>query len=111
MIDELGKPYVKATQAKGLPLVLTRYKHVLRNTMIPIITVLGLQMGTLMGGAVITETVFNWPGLGQRFVDALGIRDWPLMQGIILFVAISFVVINIVVDALYTYLDPQVSVE
>jgi peptide/nickel transport system permease protein len=111
MIDELGKPYVTATQAKGLPGVLIRYKHVLRNTMIPIITVLGLQMGTLMGGAVITETVFNWPGLGLRLINALSIRDWPLMQGIIIFVAVMFVAINIVVDALYTYLDPQVSVE
>ncbi|MFC4988459.1 ABC transporter permease [Saliphagus infecundisoli] len=111
MIDEFGKPYVTATQSKGLPGVLVRYKHVLRNTMIPIITVLGLQMGTLMGGAVITETVFNWPGLGLRLIDALGVRDWPLMQGIILFIAIMFVTINIVVDALYTYLDPQVSVE
>jgi len=111
MIDELGKPYVTATGAKGLPGVLIRYKHVLRNTMIPIVTVLGLQMGTLMGGAVITETVFNWPGLGLRLINALGVRDWPVMQGIIIFVAVMFVVINIVVDALYTYLDPQVSIE
>lgn len=111
MIDELGKPYVTATKAKGLPEVLIRYKHVLRNTMIPIITVLGLQMGTLMGGAVITETVFNWPGLGLRLIDALHMRDWPLMQGIIVFIAVAFVVINIVVDGLYTYLDPQVSNE
>lgn len=111
MIDELGKPYVTATEAKGLPGVLVRYKHVLRNTMIPIVTVLGLQMGTLMGGAVITETVFNWPGIGLRLINALGVRDWPLMQGIILFIAIMFVVINIVVDALYTYLDPQVTIE
>jgi len=111
MIDEFGKPYVTATEAKGLPGVLIRYKHVLRNTMIPIITVLGLQMGTLMGGAVITETVFNWPGLGLRLINALSVRNWPLMQGIILFVAVMFVIINIVVDGLYTYLDPQVSVK
>lgn len=108
MIDELGEPYVTATRAKGLPDVLIRYKHVLRNTMIPIITVLGLQMGTLMGGAVITETVFNWPGLGLRLIDALHARDWPLMQGIIIFVAVAFVVINIVVDGLYASLDPRV---
>ncbi len=108
MIDELGKPYVTAMQAKGLPGVIVRYKHVLRNTMIPIVTVLGLQMGTLMGGAVITETVFNWPGLGQRLIDALNARDWPLMQGIIVFVAIAFVAINILVDALYSTLDPRV---
>ncbi|OVE83117.1 ABC transporter permease [Natronolimnobius baerhuensis] len=108
MVDELGKPYVTASKAKGLPGVLVRYKHVLRNTMIPIITVLGLQMGTLIGGAVITETVFNWPGLGLRLIDALGTRDWPLMQGIIVFIAIGFVTINIVVDGLYAYLNPQV---
>ncbi len=111
MIDELGKPYVTASQAKGLPNVLIRYKHVLRNTMIPIVTVVGLQVGTLMGGAVITETVFNWPGLGLRLIDALGTRDWPLMQGIIVFIAIAFVAINIVVDALYSALDPRVGAE
>lgn len=111
MIDELGEPYVTATQAKGLPEVLVRYKHVLRNTMIPIVTVLGLQLGTLLGGAVITETVFNWPGLGLRLVDALNARDWPLMQGIIIFIALAFVTINIFVDAVYNYLDPQVSGE
>jgi len=111
MLDEMGKPYVTATEAKGLPEVLIRYKHVLRNTMIPIITVLGLQLGTLLGGAVITETVFNWPGLGQRLINALNARDWPLMQGIVVFIAISFVTLNIVVDAVYQYLDPQVSGE
>lgn len=111
MIDEYGKPYVTASRAKGLPSVLIRYKHVLRNTMIPIVTVLGLQMGTLMGGALITETVFNWPGIGLRLVSAIGIRDWPLMQGIIIFIAIGFVVINIAVDAIYGYLDPEVDLE
>ena len=111
MVDELGKPYVTATRAKGLPAVLVRYKHVLRNTMIPILTVLGLQMGTLIGGAVITETVFNWPGLGLRLIDALDARDWPLMQGIIVFIAVAFVTINIGVDALYSALDPRVSDE
>ncbi|WP_138005477.1 ABC transporter permease [Halalkalirubrum salinum] len=111
MIDELGKPYVTATEAKGLPELLVRYKHVLRNTMIPIVTVLGLQLGTLMGGAVITETVFNWPGLGQRLIDALDARDWPLMQGIIVFIAVAFVAINIAVDAVYSYVDPEVALE
>ncbi|MCL9814151.1 ABC transporter permease [Natranaeroarchaeum aerophilus] len=111
MVDELGKPYVTASRAKGLPNVLVRYKHVLRNTMIPIITVLGLQLGTLMGGAVITETVFNWPGLGLRLIDALRIRDWPLMQGIVVFIAIAFVSINIFVDAIYASLDPRVGDE
>ncbi|ELY57598.1 binding-protein-dependent transport system inner membrane protein [Natronolimnohabitans innermongolicus JCM 12255] len=111
MVDELGKPYVTATEAKGLPKTLVRYKHVLRNTLIPIITVLGLQLGTLMGGAVITEEVFNWPGLGQTFITALRNGDWPVVQGIVLFIAVAFVVINIFVDALYARLNPQVSDE
>ncbi|MFC6905198.1 ABC transporter permease [Halalkalicoccus tibetensis] len=108
MVDELGKPYVTATEAKGLPAVLIRYKHVLRNTMIPIITVLGLQLGTLIGGAVITETVFAWPGLGLRLINAIYTLDWPLIQGIIIVIGVGFVLINIVVDSLYAYLNPRV---
>ncbi len=108
MIDELGKPYVTVTEAKGLPSVLIRYKHVLRNTLIPIVTVLGLQLGTLLGGAVITEEVFNWPGLGRMFIESLRNGDWPVVQGIVLFIAIAFIVINILVDALYARLDPRV---
>ncbi|WP_436344090.1 ABC transporter permease [Natronorubrum sp. FCH18a] len=108
MIDELGKPYVTATEAKGLPNVLIRFKHVLRNTMIPIITVLGLQLGTLIGGAVITEQVFDWPGLGTRLISALYAGDWPVIQGILIFVGVGFVLINIVVDALYASLNPRV---
>lgn len=109
MLEELGKPYVQANNAKGLPRTLTKYKHVLRNTMIPILTVLGLQLGALLGGAVITETVFNWPGLGDRLIRALQQRDWPVIQGIIIFIGVSYVVINILVDALYAYLDPRVT--
>ena len=109
MLDELGKSYVQANRAKGLPRILTKYKHVLRNTMIPIITVLGLQLGALLGGAVITETVFNWPGLGDRLIGALNQRDWPVIQGIIVFTGVSYVVINILVDGLYASLDPRVT--
>ncbi|MCH7661361.1 MAG: ABC transporter permease [Euryarchaeota archaeon] len=108
MVDELGKPYVTATEAKGLPEVLIRYKHVLRNTMIPIVTVLGLQLGTLIGGAVITETVFAWPGLGLRLINSIYALDWPLIQGILIFIGVGFVLINIVVDSLYAYLNPRV---
>ncbi|AEH35695.1 ABC transporter permease [Halopiger xanaduensis] len=111
MIDELGKPYVTATEAKGLPGVLIRFKHVLRNTMIPIITVLGLQLGTLIGGAVITESVFDWPGLGRRLIDALYAGDWPVIQGVLIFIGVGFVVINVVVDALYATLNPRVTDE
>ncbi|RQH00490.1 ABC transporter permease [Natrarchaeobius oligotrophus] len=111
MLDELGKPYVTATEAKGLPGVLIRYKHVLRNTMIPIVTVLGLQLGTLIGGAVITEAVFNWPGLGSRLISAIYAVDWPLIQGIIIVIGVGFVCINILVDSIYAYLNPRVTDE
>ena len=111
MLDELGQPYVEAARAKGLPETLVTYKHALRNTMIPIITVLGLQLGTLIGGAVITEFVFNWPGLGTLIIDAINVRDWPIIQGALIVVGVGFVAINIVVDALYARLNPRVSLE
>ena len=111
MLEEIGKAYYTACQAKGLPQTLTLYKHVLRNTLIPIITVLGLQLGTLIGGAVITETVFAWPGLGSFLIDKIAVRDWTLIQGTIIVIGVGFVVINIVVDALYAVLDPRVAVE
>ena len=108
MLEEMGKPYATAAKAKGIPGVLVRYKHVLRNTMIPIITVLGLQLGVLLGGAVVTETVFSWPGLGLRLIGAVHSLDWPLIQGIIIVIAIGYVIINIVVDATYAALNPRV---
>ena len=108
MLDELGKPYVRASRAKGLPETLVRYKHALRNTLIPVITVLGLQLGTLIGGAVITEAVFAWPGLGTLLINAINARDWPLIQGSLIVIGTGFVVINIFVDMLYAYINPQV---
>ena len=111
MLDELGKSYVTATRAKGLPETLVKYKHVLRNTLVPVITVLGLQLGTLIGGAVITEAVFAWPGLGTEVINAINARDWPILQGSLIVIGIAFVVVNIVVDALYAYLDPRVVAE
>jgi peptide/nickel transport system permease protein len=109
MLEELGKDYIRAARAKGLPQTLVRYKHALRNTLIPIITVVGLQLGTLIGGAVITEAVFNWPGLGTLVIDSINARDWPVVQGSLIVIATGFVVLNIVVDALYTYINPRVS--
>jgi len=111
MLEELGKPYIRAGRAKGIPETLVVYKHALRNTLIPIITVLGLQLGTLIGGAVVIEAVFNWPGLGTLLINAVNSRDWPLIQGALIVVGIGFVVINIIVDAIYGYLDPRVSYE
>jgi peptide/nickel transport system permease protein len=109
MLDELGKTYVRAARAKGLPETLTRYRHALRNTLIPVITVVGLQLGTLIGGAVITEAVFAWPGLGTLIIDSINARDWPVLQGSLIVVAVAFVLVNIVVDTLYAYVNPQVA--
>ncbi|WP_433624994.1 ABC transporter permease [Halomicrococcus sp. NG-SE-24] len=111
MLDELGKTYIRASRAKGLPETLVRYKHALRNTLIPVITVLGLQLGTLIGGAVITEQVFAWPGLGTLIINSINARDWPLIQGSLIVVGTGFVVLNILVDALYAYINPQVVYE
>jgi len=108
MLEELGAGYVRTARAKGLPETLVRYKHALRNTLIPIITVLGLQLGTLIGGAVITEAVFNWPGLGTLVIQSIEARDWPVVQGCIIVIGIGFVLLNILVDALYAYINPQV---
>ncbi|MFC5972697.1 ABC transporter permease [Halomarina salina] len=108
MLDELGKSYVRAARAKGIPETLVRYRHALRNTLIPVITVVGLQLGTLIGGAVITEAVFDWPGLGNTVINAVYARDWPILQGSLIVIGIGFVLVNIVVDALYAYLDPRV---
>jgi len=107
MVEEIGKAYVKACRAKGLPETLVLYKHVLRNTLIPIVTVLGLQLGTLIGGAVITEEIFAWPGLGRFFISSINSRDWTSVQGTIVVIAVGFVLINIAVDALTAYLDPK----
>ncbi|MFB6125402.1 MAG: ABC transporter permease [Halanaeroarchaeum sp.] len=108
MLDELGKSYIRALRAKGLPETLTRYRHALTNTLIPVITVLGLQLGTLIGGAVITEAVFDWPGLGTLVIDAINARDWIMIQGSLIVIGVGFVTVNIVVDALYAYVNPQV---
>ena len=108
MLDELGQSYVRAARAKGLPETLVRYKHALRNTLIPVITVLGLQLGSLIGGAVITEAVFAWPGLGTLVIQSINLRDWPTLQGSLIVIGAGFVLVNILVDTLYAYVNPQV---
>ena len=108
MLDELGKSYIRATRAKGVPESLVRYKPALRNTLIPVITVLGLQLGTLIGGAVITEAVFAWPGLGTLVIQSINLRDWPALQGCLIVIGTAFVIVNIAVDIIYGYLDPRV---
>jgi peptide/nickel transport system permease protein len=110
MLDELGKTYITALRAKGIPETLVRFRHALKNTLVPIVTVLGLQLGTLIGGAVITERVFAWPGLGSLLIDAINARQWVILQGCLVVVGAGFVIVNTVVDALYAYLNPEVTV-
>ncbi len=108
MLEEFGKMYITATKAKGLWRSIILYKHALRNTLAPLITILGLQLGRLIGGSVVVEEVFFWPGVGRLFIDAVRSLDWPMIQGTLLLTALAIVTANILVDASYTYLDPEV---
>lgn len=108
MLEELGKDYVNTARSKGVRENLVYVKHALRNALIPIVTILGLRFGILLGGAVLTETVFSWPGVGRLLVDSILARDYPVVQGAVLLMALLFVLINLFVDVLYTFLDPQI---
>lgn len=108
MIDELGQDFVRTVRAKGAVERVVIYKHALRNAFVPILTVIGLQFGTLLGGAVLTETVFAWPGIGRLLVDSISARDFPMVQGIIFVFAAMFIVVNVITDLLYTVVDPRV---
>jgi len=104
----LRADYIRTARAKGLSERVVIYRHALRNALIPIVTIVGLQFGTLLGGAVLTETVFGWPGLGRLLVDSIGYRDYPVIQGTVLVITLGFVLVNLVVDLLYAYLDPRI---
>jgi peptide/nickel transport system permease protein len=108
MLEILHEDYVRTAYAKGLAPRAVLIRHALLNMLIPVITVIGLQLGHLLGGAVIVETVFSWPGVGRLLVDAIGNRDYPLVQAAILFITLGFVLINFLVDLSYGYLDPRV---
>ncbi|MBC7594943.1 MAG: ABC transporter permease [Kineosporiaceae bacterium] len=108
MLDSLMQDYVRTARAKGVAETVVVYKHALRNAFIPVLTVIGLQFGTLLGGAVLTETVFAWPGLGRLLVDSINARDFPMVQGIVLTFAAMFIVVNIITDLLYSVIDPRV---
>jgi ABC-type dipeptide/oligopeptide/nickel transport system permease component len=108
-LEVMNADYVRTARAKGLAERRVIVRHVLRNALIPVITLIGLQAGFLLGGAVVTETIFSWPGVGRLAVGAILARDLPLAQGAILILAVSFIVINLVVDVLYGVLDPRVS--
>jgi len=108
MLDVLGSDYVRTARAKGLREMAVVYKHALKNAIIPVLTVIGLQMGILLGGAILTETIFGWPGIGRYIYDAIGFRDYPVIQSGILVVAFIFVMINLLVDILYSVVDPRI---
>ncbi len=111
MIEVLGSDYVRTAHAKGLADAAIIIKHAMKNAMIPVVTIMGLQLSGLLGGAVITETIFAIPGLGRLAVDAILTRDYPMVQGVVLFVAVAVVATNLAVDVLYGLLDPRIRLE
>ncbi len=108
MLEVLGQDYVRTAWAKGLPQRAVLFKHVLRNALTPVLTVAGLQMGSLLGGTVLVEYVFNWPGLSSLLVTAVDQRDYPEVQGIVLVISVLFILLNLAVDLCYSVLDPRV---
>lgn len=108
MLDVLKADYITTARAKGLAERFVVYKHALKNALIPVVTVMGLQFGILLGGAVLTETVFAWPGIGRLLVDSILRRDYPVVQATVMLMAFVFVVINLAVDIIYAFLDPRI---
>jgi len=108
MLEVIRLDYIRTARAKGLSEKLVISRHALKNALIPVVTVIGLQTGILLGGAVLTEIVFAWPGIGRLLVEAILSRDYPVVQGVVLVVATMFIFVNLVVDILYSYLDPRI---
>lgn len=111
VIEELSSDYVRTARAKGLAEPAVLFRHAFRNALIPILTILGLQFGTLLAGTVVTETIFSWPGIGHLAVQAIYARDYPLLQGCILLIAVCYVAVNLLTDLIYAVVDPRVSFE
>ena len=108
LLEELREQYVQAARARGASRARAVVRHAFRNSLIPIVTLLGLQFGAVLTGAVITETVFAWPGIGRLLIQSIGFRDYPLVQGAILFIAVTYVGVNLLTDLLYGVLDPRI---
>jgi peptide/nickel transport system permease protein/oligopeptide transport system permease protein len=111
MLEVLNQDYIRTARAKGLFGRGVIMKHALRNALVPVVTVVGLQFGALLAGAVITETVFSWPGIGRLLVDSIRARDYPVVQGSVLLIAVSFIFVNLVVDLIYGFIDPRIRYE
>lgn len=108
MIETLGEEYIITARAKGLSGFAVIFKHALGNALLPVVTIAGLQLGALLGGAIITETIFAWPGLGRLTIQAINARDYPLTQGCVLTIALSYVAVNLLTDIAYALIDPRV---
>ena len=107
-IDILKEDYVRTARAKGLGEASVVFKHGLRNALIPVVTMMGLQFGFLLGGSIVVEVVFNWPGMGRLLVDAVEMRDYPVIQALVLLFSLEFILINLVVDLLYAVINPTI---
>ncbi|GAG62629.1 unnamed protein product [marine sediment metagenome] len=108
MLEVLRQDFIRTERAKGLSERIVIYKHAVRNAMIPVITVIGLNFGLLLAGAILTETVFSWPGIGRYVVNAVNMRDYSVVQGCVLFFALMFVIVNLITDIVYVYIDPRI---
>jgi peptide/nickel transport system permease protein len=111
MLEVLDQDYMRTAQAKGLAPRLVLFRHGLRNALIPLVTVLGMQFAGLLGGAVIVETIFSWPGMGRLAINAISRRDYPVIMGTVLVFSVVFVLVNLLVDILYTLIDPRIRYE
>jgi ABC-type dipeptide/oligopeptide/nickel transport system permease component len=111
VIEELSADYIRTARAKGLSEPAVLFRHAFRNALIPILTILGLQFGTLLAGTIVTESIFAWPGIGRLAVQAIGARDYPLLQGCILLIAVSYVLVNLLTDFVYAVVDPRVRLQ
>lgn len=108
MLEVLGQDFVRTARAKGAGERRVLLRHALRNALLPVVTTIGLQFGTLLGGAVLTETVFAWPGIGRLLVDSIFFRDFPVVQGVVLLIAVAFIVVNLITDLVYAVVDPRI---
>ena len=108
MLEVLGQDFVRTARAKGATRFTVLTRHALRNALLPVVTTIGLQFGALLGGAVLTESVFAWPGVGRLLVDSISSRDYPVVQGVVLLLSVSFIAINLLTDLVYAYVDPRI---
>ncbi|MGE3488597.1 MAG: nickel ABC transporter permease [Vicinamibacterales bacterium] len=111
LLDELGELYVRAARARGVSPAAAVLNHAMRNSLIPLVTIVALQFGAVLTGAVITETIFAWPGIGRLLIQSIGFRDYPMVQGCILLIAVTYVTVNLITDVMYGVLDPRIRLE